>query len=196
MRYKDWDSEYQRGTHWEDKPSKHISEFVKYLKNGDKILDVGCGAGRNTIYLFEKGFNVVGTDISKIAISKAKDISKKKCLSIIFKIERVEKTEFRDNSFDKIYCEHVLQSTEFDKAVIELNRILKPGGILFIVMCESTIYKDKTEQHQTRQHDDIISEFRKYFIILHEKVTESDDEDRYGMHHHVKLEVVLQKKCE
>jgi ubiquinone/menaquinone biosynthesis C-methylase UbiE len=194
MKNLDWDAEYKHGTHWENKPSKYMPSFMKYLKKEDKILDLGCGSGRNAFYLKKRGFDVIGTDISRVAISKAKKISKQNNLQIIFKVESAERSNFSDNYFDKIYCGQVLHSTKFDKAVLELSRILKPGGIAFIIMYQSTIYEDGSEQHPTRKRSEILSEFKKYFKVINKKITESDGEDRHGKHHHVRLILVLRKQ--
>lgn len=191
MKYESWDEEYLHGTHWEGKVSKHIGKFLKYLKKGDKILDAGCGTGRNSIYLKERGYDVVGTDLSKVAISRARKAAKD--LKIQYKVDSVEKSSFPDRSFDKIFCGQVLHAVDFEEAVRELYRILKPDGILFIVMYESTVYEDGSLQHPTRNHSDILKVFRKYFTILKNEISESDDEDGYGKHHHVRLTAALKK---
>ena len=44
--------------------------FEKYINMNNRILDIGCGTGRTTIYLYEKGFrDIVGVDISFMGIS-------------------------------------------------------------------------------------------------------------------------------
>lgn len=189
MKYKDWDKEYELGTHWEDKPSKYMGHFEKYLSTGDLILDAGCGTGRDCQYLSDKGYRLIGTDLSESAIKKAKERN----LPCDFRIESIENNSFSDDSFDKIYCGHVLHSTDLEKAVSELHRILKPDGTLFVVMYESTIYEDGSEQHPSRSHEGITSLFEKYFKVLDEQVTVSDDEDRFGKHRHVRLVIVLRK---
>ncbi|HDO42228.1 MAG TPA: methyltransferase domain-containing protein [Candidatus Bathyarchaeota archaeon] len=41
-------------------------EAMKFIRG--RVLDIGCGAGRHSIYLQNKGFNVIGIDISPLAI--------------------------------------------------------------------------------------------------------------------------------
>ena len=79
--YEDW-ALYQR----------KALEFVK-----GRVLDIGCGAGRHSLFLQEKGFDVLGIDISPLAIkvSKLRGLKKAEIMSI-------EDMNFKSNSFDTI----------------------------------------------------------------------------------------------
>ena len=79
---------------YEDWPliEQKAMEFV----NG-RVLDIGCGAGRHSLYLQEKGFDVLGIDNSPLAIkvSRLRGLKKAKAMSI-------EDVDFKPNSFDTI----------------------------------------------------------------------------------------------
>ena len=71
---------------------KRAMDFVK-----GRVLDIGCGAGRHSLYLQKKGFDVLGIDSSPLAIKvcKLKGLKKAKVMSI-------EEAKFKRNSFDTI----------------------------------------------------------------------------------------------
>ncbi|MEM2293796.1 MAG: methyltransferase domain-containing protein [Nitrososphaerota archaeon] len=79
---------------YEDWPliQKEAMEFVK-----GRVLDVGCGAGRHSIYLQSRGFDVLGIDISPLAIKICRLRGLKKA-----EVMAVEQLSFRPNSFDTI----------------------------------------------------------------------------------------------
>jgi len=62
--------------------AEHEKEAMKYVRG--KVLDIGCGAGRHVLYLQNKGFDVLGIDISPLAIKvcKLRGLKKAKVLSI------------------------------------------------------------------------------------------------------------------
>jgi len=62
-----------------------------------RVLDIGCGAGRHSLYLQKKGFDVLGIDISPLAIKVSKSRGLKKA-----KIMSIEDIDFKQNSFDTI----------------------------------------------------------------------------------------------
>ena len=67
-----WDLAYYSGAPWDSgDPADELVELVQSgrMKAG-RALDIGCGTGTNVLYLAEKGFDVSGVDISKIAIRK------------------------------------------------------------------------------------------------------------------------------
>lgn len=83
--YKAYDERYKevhkKNLLWEyDDPTKEISDIInKYnISKKDKILDLGCGEGRDTIYLLNKGYNVLGVDYSKEAIKKCNELTNNK----------------------------------------------------------------------------------------------------------------------
>ena len=80
--YKDWSQIEQRAM-----------EFAK-----GKILDVGCGAGRHSLCLQNKGFNITGIDISPLAVKVCKLRGLKKV-----KHTSVEKADFKPDTFDRIF---------------------------------------------------------------------------------------------
>jgi SAM-dependent methyltransferase len=70
-------------------------EALSYVKG--RVLDVGCGAGRHALYLQKKGFEVLGIDISPLAIEVCKHRGLKKAGVI-----SIEEIDFKPNSFDTI----------------------------------------------------------------------------------------------
>lgn len=71
---------------------KRAMEFVK-----GRVLDIGCGAGRHSLYLQNKGFNVLGIDNSPLAIKVCKLRGLKKA-----EVMPIEDVNFKPNSFDTI----------------------------------------------------------------------------------------------
>lgn len=105
-----------------------IHRFTRKKKNL-KILDAGCGTGRNLVH-FKKIGNVYGIDIS----SEALKFCRKRGLRNIKKAS-IEKIPFKDNLFDLVVCLDVFGQQEVkDKQEVlkELYRVLKPGGIIII----------------------------------------------------------------
>ena len=103
----------------------------------DKILDAGCGTGRNMHWFLQNNFNIYGTDISDEAISNLKNLYPDLPAGK-FLVSSVEKTSFPNDHFDHIISSAVLHfansTAQFNKMMIEMVRILKPGGTLFIRM--------------------------------------------------------------
>jgi ubiquinone/menaquinone biosynthesis C-methylase UbiE len=115
-----------------DEAIKFIQKCLPNLKDKN-ILDLGCGNGKD-IKLFESlgAKSVYGIDSSKFMINEAKKSSSNP--KNLF-IAEIEKTPFEDKFFDIIigrYSLHYLE--QFDRAYEELFRILKPKGILILVV--------------------------------------------------------------
>lgn len=78
--YEAYDDRYrqvhQKSLKWfSDSPSQIVEETLQKYKTDDrmKILEIGCGEGRDAVYLLEKGYHVTATDISPVAIEHCKE---------------------------------------------------------------------------------------------------------------------------
>ena len=103
-------------------------------KQADKILDAGCGSGRNLKWFYKSGYKVYGIDENLDDIKHCQDIYRNQ--KAHFKQATLENIPFEANSFDHVLCNAVLHFAEdlshYLKMFEELFRILKPGGSLFI----------------------------------------------------------------
>lgn len=108
--------------------------FSKYLNEGDKILDLGCGNGRLLDFFKDKNIIYTGTDNSE----KLMEIARKRNPEANFLITDSLSLPFQDNCFDKVFCIAVLHhipSVNFRKQFIkEAQRVLRPGGILIVTV--------------------------------------------------------------
>jgi ubiquinone/menaquinone biosynthesis C-methylase UbiE len=99
-----------------------------------KVLDLGCGAGAQTVWLAQNGFLADGMDISEMAIQRAKDWADRLNLHAI-RFRRADATSlpFPDNYYDAVVDVGCLQHVVDDraKAIGEVGRILKTEGWLF-----------------------------------------------------------------
>ena len=109
------------------------------LKPNSKFLDLGCGEGRHCFgaYMSEE-IDVFGFDMSLSDVGKAKEnfdqfnenTSTKSCN---FGVADAKKLPFKDNTFDFIICSEVLEHIiDYQSALSEINRILKPEGKLAV----------------------------------------------------------------
>ncbi|GGY82939.1 methyltransferase [Cellvibrio zantedeschiae] len=109
------------------------------IKDGDTLLDVGCGEGRHIIHAcLEHNILGVGVDLSlrdlKTTLERFAPFAAYNPNSY-FSIQQTDATRlpFADHSFDKIICSEVLEHIEnYTSVMQEINRVLKPNGILAI----------------------------------------------------------------
>lgn len=108
----------------------NIDFFIDKL-NGDKILDIGCGSGRDAEYFLNKGLDVIGIDLSNrfIEISQAK-VPKAKFIKM-----DMRNINFPVNSFDGIWSMasilHI-PKLEVKDTIIKFREVLKTNGIIYI----------------------------------------------------------------
>ena len=87
---------------WSPALKEWEKSVAKLFPPGARILDIGCGLGREAFALYDLGFEVLGIDISKEVISRVKQLSADKEYKISFSEYDGEHLDFPDNSFDVV----------------------------------------------------------------------------------------------
>ena len=144
---KNWDTVYSQNfmTMWY--PNEDIIRFcarliqkklthdrIEIKKPVRRVLDLGCGNGRHTIYFAREGFDACGIDISATAIEWAKDWAGREGLQIDFRVGDITQLPYPDQSFDVIVSHGVLDHVSMEeakRAVSEAARIIRPGGLFY-----------------------------------------------------------------
>ena len=111
-----------------------IKYIEKYLKKGDKIIDIGAGTGKYSKYFMDKGYDVIAVELVKhnLRIIESKGIKS-------YLGNAIDLSRFDDNSFDitilfgPMY--HLISMDDKIKALSEAKRITKKDGYIFISYC-------------------------------------------------------------
>jgi len=128
--------------YWDNNYTKHFSREITYdnwLDNykdiiescNSTILDLGCGAGNDTLYLIERNKNVLSCDYSQIALDKVKQ-NIEGANTMLLDISNLP-YPFKDNTFEVIIADLTLHYFYEDTTFAifkEIRRILTPNGVL------------------------------------------------------------------
>ncbi len=119
----------------------------RYQKS-QKILDAGCGSGRNMKWFLLNDFDIYGIDTSEAAIMNLKKVNAN-LVDGQLQVAALEEIPFDNNFFDHIICSAVLHFAKsvahFKEMFSELLRVLKPGGTLFIRMASDIGIENQVE---------------------------------------------------
>lgn len=109
-----------------------------------RLLDAGCGSGRNLVYFLREGFDVCGVDTSPDAVAHVRSLARTLAPRLPeenFRREPVEKMSFEDEAFDAVLSSAVLHfagdEAQWLAMMSEMWRVLKPGGIFFARLASS-----------------------------------------------------------
>ena len=134
-----WDKVYSNdsaffGEEHSDFAQKCYSNFKRY--GVKRLLELGCGQGRDTIFFASNGFDVHAIDASKVAIENINQKIRQKNISLDLRHFKVRQSLPYDNSyFDAVYS-HMFYNMRFTDEELgflfkESNRVLKNNGLLY-----------------------------------------------------------------
>ena len=114
------------------------------IASGMRVLDAGCGGGRNLVYLLRQGFDVSAIDRDAGAITEVRQLAAALAPNLSasqFRVECIEACSFPDASFDVVLSSAVLHfardDEQFDAMVGAMWRVLTPRGLLFCRLASS-----------------------------------------------------------
>ena len=109
-----------------------------------RVLDAGCGGGRNLVYFLRCGYDVCGVDSSAGAIAHVRALASGLAPHLPadnFRVEAVEGMSFADAGFDVVISSAVLHFARDEEhwqgMLREMWRVLKPGGVFFARLASS-----------------------------------------------------------
>jgi tellurite methyltransferase len=111
---------------------------------GMRILDAGCGLGRNLVYLLRAGYEVFGADAEAAAIGAVRRLASELAPHLPpenFRVEPIERMSFRDGFADVVISSAVLHfagnDAQFTAMLQGSWRVLRPGGMFFCRLASS-----------------------------------------------------------
>lgn len=108
----------------------YFPRFEGLLKN-KKVLDLGCGEGKDLQYFKEQGARIYGIDISERMI----ELAQKNLPDAQIKLGLFEKIPFEKDAFDVVASKYALQTSgTIDPTYKEIHRVLKKDGVAILVM--------------------------------------------------------------
>ncbi len=124
-----WDERFRTGDHAVKQPDPFLDQLEEYsdlFPEKRRALDVACGAGRNAVYLAEKGWNVTACDVSQEGLRKARTLAAERGVRLELFCQDLETASLGTSCFDLIICFFYLERD----LIPVLKAALKPQGLI------------------------------------------------------------------
>lgn len=136
-------------------------ELVQRIPANGSVLEIAPGPGYFCIELAKLGnFQITGLDISKSFVEIARKNAAEAGLKIDFREGNASAMPFQDNTFDFTFCQAAFKNfSEPVKAITEMHRVLKPGGVAIILDMRSDASAEDIEREVKGMGLDRINQF-------------------------------------
>jgi len=166
-----WDERFRSGDHSSSEPDPFLIQLENYSEMfppGRRALELACGAGRNAVWLAERGWNVTACDLSIEGLLRAKALANDRGVRLQLFCQDLETAAFPSNCFDLVICFFYLQRDLFPA----LKAALRPGGLI--------VYKTYTTEQlrfsggprhplHLLQQQELLAAFRDFRVLYYEE---------------------------
>jgi len=131
----EWNQILREKQYSQEEPDELVVSFVALLKEKNKkarVLDLGCGAGRNLMYTANQGFEAHGVELSKTGLNVTKERLRKRNLEAYILKGDMNLLPYIDSCFDVVICLFTIYHQKLKgilATISEVHRILRKGGV-------------------------------------------------------------------
>ena len=168
------------------------------ITSGMRVLDAGCGYGRNLVHLLRNGCEIFALDASREGVEHVRQLSASLGTGLPaenFQVGLIEQMPFPDAFADVVICSSVLHFARYDEhfrmMLSDLWRVLKPGGMLFCRL-GSRIGMDF---EWVRGNIYVIGDGSEWFLVDEEMLLEFTEEMNAVLVDPLKTTVVQDYRC-
>jgi len=132
----EWNQILRNKWYSQEEPDESVASFVTLLKKKNKsvrVLDLGCGAGRNLIYAANQSFEVHGLEMSETGLNFTKERLRKRNLKAHILKGDMNLLPYIDSCFDAVICVFTIYHQKLERiqtTISEIHRVLKKRGTL------------------------------------------------------------------
>jgi 2-polyprenyl-3-methyl-5-hydroxy-6-metoxy-1,4-benzoquinol methylase len=115
-------------------PNRFLASQAALFRPGQRVLDVACGEGRNSVWLARRGCDVLGIDVSPLGLKKARRLAEESGVQIAFQQADVRAWDWAPTAFDAVVCIFIQFAAPDDRRRLfeGFRTTLKPGGLLVL----------------------------------------------------------------
>jgi SAM-dependent methyltransferase len=130
QRYRDAGDDYLFGT----APNTYLARNVAMLAGCRDVLCVADGDGRNSVWLAEQGFSVTASDISPVAVEKARKLAAGRGVSVAFEVRDILNGEWPSAAYDAIVAIFIQFAAPEERAILfrGMQKAVRPGGLIVL----------------------------------------------------------------
>ena len=181
-----WDKRYRAGSYRaRSYASPLLERWIDTLAlcPGARVLDLGCGSGRNSLYLAERGLAVTGVDISSIAIAQAENKAEARGLTVSFRQRDLDlpivETDLAQSKFQLIIMIRYINRRLFP----HISSLLSPNGYFVaehhVVTQQSVSGPMPTDSDQFRYRpNELRSAMTNLHVLHYDEAISCDRDDR------------------
>jgi SAM-dependent methyltransferase len=130
QRYRDAGDDYLFGT----APNRYLSRHIGLLAGCREVLCVADGEGRNSVWLAEQGFEVTATELSAVAIEKARRLAAERSVRVRFEQLDILSGDWKERSCDALVAVFIQFAGPEEREVLfeGMKRAVRPGGVMLV----------------------------------------------------------------